>query len=644
MKKSLSRIVIVFALACLYSMIGIISMPLPAHAEETTVEVEGKLYTFGEDDHYDYAESGSAEADPSVTANGKFTITGDLVKDGEKEGAASFAVSGDSVAFTYGYDDALLTAGDEDWHLVDDKSNTAAGVTLSGDILKGALILQTSKDGQEWLNEVKNCNIFADQPTQDKPFYAANVVQLANGYHYRVIIAYEIGRKTGESQFLFLNSDNLEYQKIAEVYEFYLHSAKSASNGNIQTKTLGSVVNTGVDNGYSGADELKIKDPHYGWQIGSFYVSGYTRDTTDDETPVFLKNPGDEVTLWFKLRQDIDALNGDENLRINEDTNGYDQHFQTPRMDMGRGTLIIRYTDEKGEKHEPEIYTNYLLANAALTADTVVRLFEEGDYEVALDYEIKKMPLTVAGLEVFPEFNNYQIFFEFKVRNGNCMVYPFDIETGMELSDESVTTNGFRLDLARSRYLKIDVAKSVVTQGANGYAEDVRFNRPAKDGEEYVDEGIYTFSVKNLYTNESTTKKIYVGDTACIRALSLNKMTIAELNDLLDQGAEIGDDGKLKLPEPPEPVTSESVTSKPAATESVTTPEEIEGTETPPEESAQGTTNPSGENPSHTQFENNSGLGSLVLPGILLAILIVVVVGTVFIVRKKKKNDGGDRQ
>ena len=64
--------------------------------------------------------------------------------------------------------------------------------------------------------------------------------------------------------------------------------------------------------------------------------------------------------------------------------------------------------------------------------------------------------------------------------------------------------------MAKSRYLTIDVQRSVVTKGVNGDVEDVRFKRPAKDGEEYTEEGIYTFNVKNLYTGESTTKTIYV--------------------------------------------------------------------------------------------------------------------------------------
>ena len=78
--------------------------------------------------------------------------------------------------------------------------------------------------------------------------------------------------------------------------------------------------------------------------------------------------------------------------------------------------------------------------------------------------------------------------------------------------------------------------------------EDVRFNRPAKDGDEYIDEGIYYFSVKNLYTGEQTEKTIYVGGSNVLKALSMNKMTVYELNDQLEQGAVINQDGTLSVP------------------------------------------------------------------------------------------------
>lgn len=272
-RKFLSLTAVILGLICLISSIA--GRPLVAYAQDTTVDIEGKVYTFGEKDHYDYLAAESSEIASPGTANGNFTIAGDLRSDGEKDGMPSYAVNGESVALTYAYGDSLLNADEESWHLVEDKTKTVAGITLDSNIKKGALILQTSKDGQNWLNGVKQTNIFADTPSQNQSFYSANSVQLANGCYYRLIIAYETGRKVGQNQVLFVKTDEIEYKKTAEVYEFYLHSSTQASNDNTKTKTLGSVVNTGKDNGYSGSSALDIKDPHYGWQIGEFFVSGY---------------------------------------------------------------------------------------------------------------------------------------------------------------------------------------------------------------------------------------------------------------------------------------------------------------------------------------------------------------------------------
>ena len=60
-----------------------------------------------------------------------------------------------------------------------------------------------------------------------------------------------------------------------------------------------------------------------------------------------------------------------------------------PKTNFKHGTLIIRFTDFQGNKSDPIIYTDFLAANARTGADTRVQFFEEGDYEVALDYEIK---------------------------------------------------------------------------------------------------------------------------------------------------------------------------------------------------------------------------------------------------------------
>ena len=273
------------------------------------------------------------------------------------------------------------------------------------------------------------------------------------------------------------------------------------------------VVKTGLDNGYHNELEIGKDDPHFGLSLGKFYVSGFTGVTSQDgEHFVFLKTVGDNVELHFELVQDIDMLGGDTAVVINQDSDGYDRQFGIPPTDFGRGTLLIRFTDYQNNTSEPQIYTDYLAAKASGTADTVIALNEEGDYEVALDYEIKSDSRILGTAATASSYTNYRIHFTFSIRNGNCMVFPFDLATGEELQNTAVAPNGFKLDLAYSRYLSINVKRSVLTTGASGTVEDIRFNRPARDGETYTQEGIYTITAKNEYTGQETTKTLYVGN------------------------------------------------------------------------------------------------------------------------------------
>lgn len=289
---------------------------------------------------------------------------------------------------------------------------------------------------------------------------------------------------------------------------------------------------TGLDNGYYNTLEIGRGDPHYNWELGRFYVSGFTQALSyDNEHFVFLKTLGDNMELRFALAQDIDMLNGDSFLKVNNDTLGYDKEYGIPATDFGRGTLIVYFTDYQNNRHEPQIYRDYLSAKMTDSADTVVSLNEEGDYEVILDYEIKQDSYTLGTALTKSSYHDYKLAFKFSVRNGNCMVFPFEMETGRELRNEAVAPNGFYLDLALSRYLDINVKRSVLTKGSAGMVEDIRFNRPAKDGENYTDEGIYTITVHNSYTGEETTKRLYVGKDEQIMNYVSQGYTVEQIMD-----------------------------------------------------------------------------------------------------------------
>lgn len=509
-------------------------------------------YEFAANAHYDFSSSTVSGGDTF----GSFTVFGDLKNTGNKNGVPAYSVNSETLNFYYSYSQSKLNVADTEWHLIDDKTKKVDTISLNKNILSGAIIVQSSKDGSNWITDVTMTDVFTADTNLSDSLYTTKGIQLENGCYYRVIVAYKLKIKTGEKKTGPFTSDITKEKKVAEVYEFYAVSSEVAgtttSSATAPRKELGQKVNTGKDNGYSGNNAIDKDDPHYGWNLGTFVVNGYTRETSSNGTPVFLKNVGDKVTLWFTLTQDINNLNGKSALAISEDTNGYDQFFEIAQTNFKRGTLIVRYTDYEGTAHDPVIYTDFLAANAITGADTRVQLFEEGDYEVSLDYEIKNNPRQVGPVSVVPTYTNYKIFFNFSIRNGNCMVYPFDIKTGAELSDRAITSNGFKLDMAKSRYLTIDVTRAVLNVGADGQlTEDVRFNRPAKDNDIYTDEGIYTFTVKNLYTGETTTKTIYVGTDKYILALSKNLLTVDTLNEKIEQGAEISDDGTISDYVPP---------------------------------------------------------------------------------------------
>ena len=510
-------------LITVFSVLTMFNLQMMTFAKDDEIFVAGREYELDEKSRYDYT---ALESSRDNTC-GSVLISGSVIADGQKNKMPSYKVSAGNAALTYTFSGQFPVADNNAWNLSEDKGKNVAGVTLTAKVGKGALVIQTSIDGDEWNVATTIPNALAE--TQLRNFYTTNNMQLTNGCYYRVIAAYQIERPTGQKRFFILN--DFEEKKFVEVYEFYLHGADSKGElESVQSKALGYPTKADKNKGYSGDNAIKHGDSHYGWEMGHFFVSGYTRETKDENgTPVFLKNVGDRVTLWFRLEQNINALNGSDTLSVADDDDGYDAYFQTAKMNMKRGALIIRHTDEKSVWQKPVPYTNYLAATASADANTVVHLCEEGNYEVALDYKIKRTR-KIGAIEILPEYSDYRIFLRFSIRNGNCMAYPFDVVTGAELPDKAITPNGFKLDMARSRYLTIDVKHAILIKGEQGYTEDERFNKPAQDGEEYKDEGIYTFSVRNLYTGESTVKTIYVGSSPDMKALVANGGSVEKLN------------------------------------------------------------------------------------------------------------------
>ena len=625
--------------------------------DDDSEKVPGIVYQFGEKGNYNLSDAENMSLTNAGTeSDGQFIITGNISSVNERNGIPEYAVNGGTLSFSYTYDDDLLKASEDEDHLVDDNGKKVNGVELNSEIKKGALIIQTSKDGKIWFNVpgATFTNIFKENPDGFKKFYTTTNVQMFNGCYYRILIAYKTAVRIQKAQAFPPKLEKYENKKYAEVYSFYAYdetATKIALPESKNRRNLGTKTRTKSE-GYAGSAAMDNDDPHFGWEIGQFFVGGFTDYEDDTEgNPIFLKNNGDRLSLWFELQQNINKCYGNNAIKVIADTEGSDAHFEIPggvneTTNFGRGALIIRKINPDGTKESPQIYTNYLEASASTDAITRVDLLEEGDYEVALDYAVKFDKTRIFGKSILPETAKYKIFFKFSVRNGNSMIFLFDTETGSELSGGSFTENGFRIDYANSQYLRVNVKREVLKDGFDGLAEDTRFNSVATDGDVFTDEGVYTITVTNreLENVNPTVKRVYVGTDNILKAYMVNNMSISEIKEMLALGATITDEGIIVPPEPEtesteEPEGEETTEAQESAAES-----ETSVTDSATESDEETTVDNTAQDNTITDTEKNEDVieeqtqeksGSAIIPIVVVA--VAVVAGVYFLKIRKKK-------
>ena len=603
------------------------------NTESKTEYVTADVYQYEGKGSYDISSADkSSSAVSGAEPGGKFSIAGRISTVTKKNGMPAYSVSGGTLKFSYVYDDHLLTAPEDEEHLIYDKSKNVNGVKLDSGVEMGALIVQTSKDGQIWFNVPGETytNIFKDEPEGLKEFYTTTDVQMVNGCYYRVLVAYKTGIRTQKVQKFPPKFEKHEYMKTLEAYCFYAYDETAMDitvPENNNRRNLGSKVRTKSE-GYAGSAIMNNDDPHFGWDIGQFFVGGFTDYEDDtDGNPIFLKNNGDRLSLWFELQQNIDKCYENSAIKVIPDTEGSDSEFGVPggvneTTDFGRGALIIRKTNPDNTKEKPQIYTNYLEASASTDAVTKVDLLEEGDYEAALDYTVKFDKTRIFGKSILPETAKYRISFKFSVRNGNSMIFLFDKENGSELSSGAFTENGFRLDFANSRYLRVTVKREILKDGFDGLTQDTRFNSVASDGDEFTEEGVYTLTITNrdLENVDPTIKRIYVGTDNILKAYMVNNIPISEIKEKVAAGATIEDDGTIRQAAP----ETESGEEKKAGEEEVNKePAAIAESETNEE---------TPETVTEEQAEKNAGL-----PMIPVIAAVLAAAAGVFFFRSRRK-------
>ena len=565
---------------------GFVASSFTAYAAEEKKVLTGKSYDLSVKDEYEISKAIVVED----SAN-RIYVTGDISGVSTKNGFVSYAVDSGNlkIMLNKNFEVQIFTPDKEqDWHIVTDKSKKVDSTKLSDNIGSGAIIVQTSKDGKSWINVDTETDIYNKMDTINNrtingepinAFYETTNVQVTTGCYYRIIVAYKLERTVDPSKILFVKVKNTEEKEHLEIYEFYAYNPNVNQNEVLDTNDaycFDEVKRVDSPNGFDKTTAINSEDPHNDWTLGKFYVSGYTDYIVDEDgCPVFLKVPGDKAALWFLLENELDKCDGRTDVKVEYIQSGSDIYFGTPTINnFGRGALIIRKTDKNNNK-ERYIYTNYLEASATVGANTRVDLFEEGDYEVALDYQLHYDKPFVFGTTTTKTLT-YRVFFKFKVRNGDISAFLRDVDTNQFITNANVAENGFYIDVANSQYLNLSIKREVLSESLDGLVEDTKFTGVAKEGRHYIDEGIYTVTVKNQATGDILTKRVYVGDGEILKAHMVTGISISEINERLASGAYIDENGYIVDPIPEiieEPTEVETGIEETTVEEPITEPE-----------------------------------------------------------------------
>ena len=343
-------------------MIGTFTInSLDTYAAEGKETLTGKTYELGEKDEY---EINKAEEIPD-NAN-RFYLKGNISEVSTKNGFVSYAVDSGNLKIMVDkeFGTALFTPKKEqDWHVITDKTKIVDSTKLTENIGSGAVVIQTSKDGNTWINVDTETDIYNKMDTlnertingeQINAFYETTNVQITTGCYYRIIVAYKLERTVDPSKVLFVEIKNTEKKGRLEIYEFYAYNPNVNQVEELDTADayeFSDVYRVDSQDGFRNPTAIKSDDPHNDWTLGKFYISGYTDVAYDDDIPVFLKVPGDKAALWFNLEQALDKCNGRTDIKVEYISSGSDIYFGTPTIDdFGRGALIIRKTDKNNKK------------------------------------------------------------------------------------------------------------------------------------------------------------------------------------------------------------------------------------------------------------------------------------------------------
>ena len=304
--KITKRIILTVVIMCVICAIS--KFTVSATEETKEFKIQGVCYEVKDNNNYKYQD---AEAVNKMSfgkeAVGSLYVKGVNLSEDTYNGVKAYGTTG-NVTFSYVYDNTLLNASKDNWHIVSDKTKKVAGEKLDADILNGTIIIQKSYDGKTYENAVNPVVNFFDGKTSGKELYKSSGEDTCKGVYYRIIVAYKTEKCSGA----FLWIDQYDKKRHIEVYDLFV----------VENSGVISVHNLSVDEellemedysqelikkGETLIDGSVTRD---GFQIESF-TDSYTITVKKDSNQGVIAKSGDKFTSDGKYTITVKTLLGD---------------------------------------------------------------------------------------------------------------------------------------------------------------------------------------------------------------------------------------------------------------------------------------------------------------------------------------------
>lgn len=279
---------------------------------------------------------------------GTFYIIGNFNEESTYQDKFAYGTE-ETISFGYYYDGAYQTDVLENYNILADESTVVAGSTLSGSISKGALIVQKSYDGINWMDAANPVvNFFESNPAGVDGFYTTSGDDIKHGTFYRVTIAYKTGMKVDEKGILFWKEDVFDARENVEVYEFFI----------CHNSGIISIHNLALEPSDFETDELDYETMVKGETLldGSTTTKGFSIDKLGTTYDVLVQKNNEEAALVADGTQFIEPGRytittttklGKQSVQTVyifdcSDDNGYKTYFGDNFIN---GKRMFRYTD-----------------------------------------------------------------------------------------------------------------------------------------------------------------------------------------------------------------------------------------------------------------------------------------------------------